>query len=172
MKHGEVYEEVRLGLASLYPRLWRYCLVVTGNPENASDIAQTACERALGKAEQFTSGTKLDRWVFRIAQRVWLNELRSKAVRRGGGMVPLDDVDLPDTAVDTEASVLSRQVLVAAMALPEAQRTTMILVYVEGYSYREASDILDIPIGTVMSRLASARVSLSKKLRSDRDSNP
>lgn len=172
MKHSKVHEEVRLGLASLYPRLWRYCLVVTGNADRASDTAQATCERAMVKAEQFTAGTKLDRWVFRIAQRIWLNELRSDAVRRGGGMVTVDEIDLPDTGVDTETSVLTRQVLLAAMNLPEAQRTTLMLVYVEGYSYREASDILDIPIGTVMSRLASARGLLSKNLRSDRDFNP
>lgn len=163
-----IQNEVRQGLIPLFPRLWRYCIVVTGNPDRANDVAQAACVRALEKAHQFEAGTKLDRWVFRIAQRLWLNELRSDAVRQGGGMATLDEVDLPDPGPDAETNAYARQVMMEVMGLPEAQRTTVLLVYVEGYSYREACEILDIPIGTVMSRLAAARTSLTKKLRTEK----
>jgi RNA polymerase sigma-70 factor (ECF subfamily) len=144
-------------------------VVVTGNPERAGDTAQAACVRALERADQFAPGTDLDRWVFRIAQRLWLNELRSEAVRRGGGMAPVEELDLPDPGPDAETTIYGQQVLMRVMHLPEAQRVTVLLVYVEGYSYREAADILDIPIGTVMSRLAAARSTLSARLRDQKD---
>jgi RNA polymerase sigma-70 factor (ECF subfamily) len=136
--------------------------VVTGNSERANDVAQATCVRAIEKAHLFDPETKLDRWVFRMAQRLWLNELRSDAVRRGGGMATLAELDLPDPRPDAEENIFFSQVMVEVMRLPEAQRVTVLLVYVEGHSYREASETLDIPIGTVMSRLAAARGSLAK----------
>ena len=161
-------DEVRNGLKPLFPRLWRYCLVLTGNRDQANDLAQKTCLRALDRAEQYDAGTKLDRWVFRIAQRVWFNELRADAVRRGGGLVPAEDAGLVDHRSGPESNMFARQVLSEVMKLPEAQRSTVLLVYVEGYSYKEASDILDIPIGTVMSRLAAARSKLSGKLETEK----
>ncbi len=116
------------------------------------------------KAEQFQVGTHLDRWAFRIAQTTWLNELRSRKVRTGGGLVPVEETDLPDMTAGTETNIHAREVLSQVNALPEAQRQAVFLVYVEGFSYREAADTMDIPIGTVMSRLAAARKSLSVKL--------
>lgn len=158
------YHAVKQGLNPLYPRLWRYCLVVTGNRDWADDLAQNTCLKALERAEQFQASTQLDRWVFKIAQRTWIDELRKQAVRTGGGLAPIEDIDLPDTKLDPEANLIVRQTLLQVMALPEAQRTTVILVYGEGYSYREAAEILDIPIGTIMSRLAAARVKLAQEL--------
>ena len=96
-----------------------------------------------------------------MARRVWLNELRNRSRRAGGGFVSVEEFDIPDTTSDTEVNILARQVLSRMMELPEAQRETVLLVYVEGYAYREAAEMLDIPIGTVMSRLAAARKSLS-----------
>ena len=157
-------EEVRKGLHSLYPRLWRYCLALTGSRDRADDLAQAACLRALDKADQFQAGTELDRWMFRMTQRLWLNELRADTVRRGKGLLPIEETDLPDNKNDPQANLLARQVLSEVMKLPEAQRVTVLLVYMEGYSYREASDMLDIPIGTVMSRLAAARSKLNDAL--------
>jgi len=92
-----------------------------------------------------------------MTRRLWLNDLRAQKIRTAGGLLPVEDFDLPDAGPDTETNILARQVFAQVMALPEAQRATVILVYVEGYSYAEAAQILDIPIGTVMSRLASAR---------------
>lgn len=157
-------ETVRRGLAEIFPRLWRYCLVLTRNKDNANDLAQAACERALEKADKFETGTHLDRWTFKIAQRIWLNELRSQAVRRGGGLVSVDDIDLPDTKTDTETNIYASQVLKEVYLLPEAQRIAVLLVYVEGFSYKDAAQVLDIPIGTVMSRLAAARGRISKRM--------
>jgi RNA polymerase sigma-70 factor, ECF subfamily len=148
---------VATGLPALYPRLWRYCLALTGARDHAQDLAQAACVRALEKAHLFESGTRLDFWVFRLTQRLWLNELRARAVRRQGGIVPLDEVELPSTNPDPEMNIFARQVFSQVMGLPEAQRSTILLVYVEGLTYKEAADIMEVPIGTIMSRLAAAR---------------
>ncbi len=127
--------------------------------------------RALEKAEQFQPGTHLDRWVFRIAQRIWLNDLRAKAVRQGSGVVSVHDTDLPDDVgaprLTAEANIFVGEVLSQVAALPEAQRETVMLVYVEGFSYKDAAEILDIPIGTIMSRLAAARKKLADTLGYD-----
>ncbi len=155
--------EIRRGLKSLFPRLWRYCVVLTGSTDRADDLAQATCLRALEKSDQYAVGTKLDRWLFRIAQRTWLNDLRSEAVRKGGGLAPIEEIDLPDPNPGPELNLLGREVLMGVMKLPEAQRTTVALVYVEGYSYKEAAEVLDIPIGTVMSRLSAARSKLQSK---------
>lgn len=137
---------------------------MTGQVADAQDLAQMAVARALDQAEKFDPDSHADRWVFRIAQRIWLNELRARAVRRGQGLHRVDELDLESRDPAVETNIFAREVLDAVMGLPEAQRATVLLVYVEEYAYREAAEILDIPIGTVMSRLAAARKSLKARL--------
>ena len=151
-------------MPAVFPRLWRYAVALTGRRDWADDLAQTTCLRALDKADQFEPGTHLDRWMFRMAQRIWLNELRSRKVRTGGGLVPVEEIDIPDHSPEAETNILARDVLNRVNALPEAQRHSVFLVYVEGFSYKEAAEIMDIPIGTVMSRLAAARKRLNAEL--------
>lgn len=157
-------KEVSKGIKNLFPRLWRYCIVLTGSTDRAEDLAQSVCLRALEKAEQYEPGTQLDRWIFRIAQRMWFNELRADSVRLGGGISTTEEIDICDNSPGPESRISGWQVLSEVLTLPEAQRITVGLVYIEGYSYKEASETLDIPIGTVMSRLSAARSSLSQKL--------
>ncbi|WP_413840447.1 RNA polymerase sigma factor [Tateyamaria sp.] len=152
---------MRDGMGAIYPRLWRYSVALTGRRDWGDDLAQTTCLRALDKADQFEVGTHLDRWMFRMCQRVWLNELRSRKVRTGGGLMPVEEIDLADNSPGTEVNILARQVLSHVNALPEAQRQSVLLVYVEGFSYKEAAEIMEIPVGTVMSRLAGARKKLN-----------
>lgn len=159
------HKQVREGLKPLYPRLWRYCVVLTGAKDTANDLAQATCLRALEKADQFALNTRLDSWIFTIAKNTWINELRKQAVRKGGGLVPVEEIDIPDNKSDPEMNLFAREVLLEVMALPEAQRLAVMLVYVEGYSYKEAAAILEVPIGTVMSRLASARTKLSTRFQ-------
>jgi len=153
--------QVAEGLEPIYPRLWRYCMALAGNIDQANDLAQASCLRALEKSDYFKPDTHLDRWIFTIAQRLWINELRYNAVRRGMGTISVEEIDIPDSSSDQETNIFAKQVLLEVMALPEAQRQAVILVYIEGFSYKEASDILDIPIGTVMSRLSAARGKLA-----------
>jgi RNA polymerase sigma-70 factor, ECF subfamily len=154
--------DIEARLPPIYPRLWRYCRVLTGNRSAADDLAQSTVLRALEKSHLFEPGTHLDRWVFTMAQRLWANEKRSTFMRSRGGLVSLEDVDIPDPSPSPETNIMARQVLSQVMALPEAQRITVLLVYVEGFSYQEAATVLDIPIGTVMSRLAAARAKINQ----------
>lgn len=154
---------MREALSAIYPRLWRYCLVLAANRDSANDLAQAVCVRALEKHAQFTIGTYFDRWLFRIAQRMWINEIRKQKVRQGEGLIPAEEADLIDPQSTPEMNLFARQVLLEVMALPEAQRTAVSLVYIDGFSYKETAEVLDIPIGTVMSRLSAARAKLSGK---------
>ncbi|OWV92170.1 RNA polymerase subunit sigma-24 [Rhizobium sp. R635] len=153
--------DIRSGLTENLARLWRYGLVLSHQRDVADDLVQATCLRALERAEQFIPGTRLDRWLFSILHSIWLNEIRSRRVRQGQGFVDAGETLTFDGAHDTETHVMAGQVLKQVSALPEAQRTVVFLAYVEGLSYREVAGILDIPIGTVMSRLAAARAKLS-----------
>ena len=159
--------EIESAIPEIFPRLWRYCLALCGRRDWADDLAQAACLRALEKASSFIPGTHADRWLFRIAHRLWLNELRAAKLRRGAGLAPVEELDLIDDSPSAEANIFAGEVFSAVMALPEAQRATVLLVYVEGYRYKEAAEILDIPIGTIMSRLAAARRKLGERFTSE-----
>lgn len=153
------------GIEDIFPRLWRYALSLTGARDTADDLAQNTVLRGLERYTQFQPGTKLDAWLFRIAQRIWIDEMRKQVVRRGQGLVHIEEIDLPDTKSGPESNIFAKQTLLKVMQLPEAQRSALMLVYIEGYSYAECAEILDIPIGTVMSRLAAARKTLKTQLQ-------
>ena len=159
---GDGRTEVRKGLEACLPRLWRYALILTRNAQDAEDLAQATCLRALERAHQFVPGTRLDRWLFAILRSIWLNQVRSERVREGAGRVDAEATLWFDGAKAIEANILAAQVLIKLGALPAAQRETALLVYAEGYSYAEAAAMLGIPIGTVMSRLSSVRAALTK----------
>jgi len=119
--------------------------------------------RALNKSHLFNSGTHFDRWVFRIAHRLWLNGLRASKVRHENSTVEIHEIELADNNLDPEANIMGAEVLSAVTQLPQEQRSLVYLAYVEGYSYKECAETFDIPIGTVMSRLSAARLKLAKK---------
>lgn len=153
--------DIRSGLADNLLRLWRYGLVLSHRRDIADDLVQQTCLRALERTAQFEAGTRLDRWLFSILHSIWLNEIRSQRVRLGQGFVDADEALVVDGARDTETHVMANQVLRLVNALPDAQRAAVFLAYVEGLSYKEVASILDIPIGTVMSRLAAARAKIA-----------
>ena len=148
-------------LPGLLPRLWRFGLVLSKDRDTAEDLVQMTCVRAIERAGQFSPGTRLDRWLFAILRSLWLNELRSRRIRAGRGYVDPEEVLVADGVHNIQTNMLAAQVFREVMALPDSQRETVLLVYVEGFSYREAADMLGIPIGTVMSRLATVRRKLS-----------
>lgn len=150
------------GLAGHLARLWRYGLVLSGSRDAAEDLVQATCLRALERSHQFEPGTRLDRWLFTILSSIWKNELRSQKIRQGAGFVEPEEALITDGARQAETNILLRQVLKEVQELPEVQRATVFLVYAEGLTYKEAADALDVPIGTIMSRLASARAKLGQ----------
>lgn len=153
---------VRAGLSANLARLWRYGLVLSRQRDVADDLVQQTCVRALERAEQFVDGTRLDHWLLSILHSLWLNELRSRRVRLGQGQVDAQTALVFDGADMAETKMAAMQVMKRVNDLPEAQRMAVFLAYVEGLSYREVATVLDIPIGTVMSRLAAARAKLAE----------
>ncbi len=143
------------------PRLWRYGLVLSKKSDVADDLAQATALRAMEKAHQFQVGSNLTGWTFTILNSIWKNQLRATKVRTGAGLQLVEDSDIAADNLDAETNILAKQVLTRVMQLPEAQRDAVFLAYVEGHSYKEIAAILDIPIGTVMSRLAAGRKTLN-----------
>jgi RNA polymerase sigma factor (sigma-70 family) len=154
--------EVRAGLERCLTRLWRYALLLSKTPDVAEDLVQSTCIRAIERADQYMEGTRLDRWVFTILRSIWLNELRARRIRQNRDFSDLENALCFEGAQQLEMNILTTEVLTAIGHLPEGQRETVLLVYGEGYSYAEAASFLKIPIGTVMSRLSSARRALAK----------
>ncbi len=154
-------KEIRSGLEALWPRLWRFAYGISRNRHDAEDLAQMTCLKALQNTARFKRGTHLDRWVFTICRNLWLNEIRSRKLRSGNGCIPVDETTPLIEQDGSETNIFASQVLTQVMALPDAQRETVLLVYVEGFSYKEAAAILGIPVGTIMSRLAAARKALA-----------
>lgn len=126
---------------------------------------QEACERAILRQHQFEPGTRLDSWMFRIIQNLWVD--RQRAGRRRGTTVDVAEADTvvgADGESATAAAVDLARVRRCIAQLPEDQRAVLLLVCVDGLSYRDAADGLGLPIGTVMSRLARARQRLHAML--------
>ena len=152
-------------LPTLLPRLWRFALRLAGNPHDAEDLVQRVCVRALERQHQLQPGTSTLSWLFSIAHSIWLNEVRAQQIRRHGSIQWSEELadTVPDlTTTSPETYTFHRQIISAVERLPDAQRAVMLLVAVEGLSYREAAIALDVPIGTVMSRLARARQTIGE----------
>lgn len=143
-------------------RLWRYGLLLSRQRHVAEDLVQATCVRALERSGQFVPGTRMDRWLLSILHSIWLNEVRARRVRLGQGLVNADEALSFDGEHAVQTHVLAAQVIRRVDALPETQRETVYLAYVEGLSYREVAEVLQVPIGTVMSRLANARLKLAE----------
>lgn len=155
---GAEEQPIRDAIIAALPRLRRFCQGLAGNAQDGDDLMQSTVERALSRAHQFEAGTRVDSWMFRIAQNLRIDAARSMA--RRGVQVPVDEV-AESMGEDGRLTVENRSDLAAAQralqAVPEDQRAAFLLVVVEGLSYREAAEVLDVPVGTIMSRLARAR---------------
>jgi len=152
-------------LPALLPRLWRFALRLAGDRHDAEDLVQRACVRALERRHQLQPGSSTLSWLFSIVHSIWLNEVRARQIRTHGSMQwseELADTVADPLAANPETYTLQRQIISAVEALPDAQRAVMLLVAVEGLSYREAATALSVPIGTVMSRLARARLTIGE----------
>ncbi|MEM7242269.1 MAG: RNA polymerase sigma factor [Pseudomonadota bacterium] len=161
MGKAKHYNLIRAGLSDCLPNIWRFSLSLSGNPNIADDLTQATCLRALEKAAQFNKDGPFIGWALAICRSIWLNELRASSIRKMGGLDTANATDLIDPRENTEVNIFARQVYASILSLPEAQRSTVELVYVQEFTYSEAAQIMDVPIGTVMSRLSSARKTLA-----------
>jgi RNA polymerase sigma-70 factor, ECF subfamily len=151
-------------MVALMPRLWRFAVSLSRQKALAEDLVQQTCERALERREQFSLGTRLDHWMFAIMSSLWKNHLRSERVRMGNGFVSAEDVIEDSQYAQIENSLLRSQLHRAVLELPLWQREAVLLVYVEDLSYKDAAQTLNLPLGTIMSRLAAAKLILASKL--------
>ncbi|MFZ5670995.1 MAG: sigma-70 family RNA polymerase sigma factor [Pseudomonadota bacterium] len=149
----------------LLPRLRRFARALSGDPADADDLAQLAVERALARRAQWIPGSRMDAWVMRIMKNAWIDEIRA----RGRRAAPAANDDLVERVADP--AVASHDLRVEALAvrqamarLPEDQRLAVALVLVEGLSYAEAAGVLEIPAGTLTSRLVRGRMALMSEL--------
>jgi RNA polymerase sigma-70 factor, ECF subfamily len=171
----------RQQLLAFLPNLRRFAMALGGSGGDSDDLVQTTVERALTRIDQWQPGTRLDSWLFRIMHSIHVSQLRHAAVQRranpnghGGnghdhGSNGFDDqsaASAPEASVDgihiMESKMMLDEVRRAFTQLPDEQRAVMMLVCVEGLAYRQVAEVLDIPIGTVMSRLARARLTLHR----------
>jgi RNA polymerase sigma-70 factor (ECF subfamily) len=151
-------------LIAVLPRLRRFARGLAGSASEADDLVQAACERALARSHQFQEGTRFDSWMFRIVQTIWIDQLRAREVRKEDGDVPEERLGTDAPVRSIEARLALAEVRLAVERLPPDQRMTLMLVTVEGLSYREAAAVAGVPVGTIMSRLARARIALQQQL--------
>lgn len=155
-------ETVRREIAALLPRLRRFGRALARHREDADDLVQMAVERALNRADQWQPGTRLDSWIFRIMQNAWIDETRSRE-RRRQTFVPEEEGEHVGVST-TDAQIDSLAVRKAVAQLNDDQRAAVALVLVDGLPYKEAAEVLGVPIGTLTSRLARARDALQAVL--------
>lgn len=153
--------EMHREMIGLLPRLRRFAYGLSGSLDEADDLVQSTFERALSHIDQWQAGTRLDSWMYRILHSIRINRLHADNLRTK----KLDDSDPDeqiggDNAREMEAKLTLEAVRQFIWKLPEEQRTILLLVVVEGVSYKDVSDMLSIPIGTVTSRLARARLAI------------
>jgi RNA polymerase sigma-70 factor (ECF subfamily) len=149
-------------IEALLPRLRRFARTLTRQPSDADDLVQITVERALVRLEQWQPETRLESWMFTIMKNAWIDEVRSRTRR--------DRVFAPEEAgtsvgdSSSEAHMIGLSVEAALEQLPDEQRLAVGLVLVEGLSYKEAAAIMEVPMGTLTSRLARGRETLMRLL--------
>ena len=158
-------------LIAVLPRLRRFARGLSGSVVDADDLVQAACERALARRHQFQEGTRFDSWMFRIVQTIWIDQVRARDVRKENGDVAEERLGSDEPVRRVEARLALDEVRRAIHRLSPDQRTALLLVTVEGLSYKEAAEVMQVPVGTIMSRLARARLALQLQLDAPRSTS-
>jgi RNA polymerase sigma factor (sigma-70 family) len=158
MHQSESFEEE---LAALLPRLRRFAHALSRNPADADDLAQATVERALRSWAQWQPGTRLDSWLYRIMRNHWIDTVRARG-RKDKVEAPAELADRlgEDPTAAIEASIDLKRIMAAMQRLPDEQREVVALILIEGFGYRETAEMLELPIGTVSSRLVRGRTAL------------
>ena len=166
MKNAETRDEMlRNQIVGLLPRLRRFAMTLAKDPDRVDDLVQASCERALNRLDQLREGTRLDSWLYRIIYTQWIDKLRRSSTR-SAKLVVLSNESQTVTTGDNPGAQLDAAIDLrkALRTLPEEHNVALMLVCVEGYSYAEAASVLDVPAGTVASRVARARNMLGRIL--------
>lgn len=159
---GSAAGELHLLIDAHYQALYRYAFRLTGSAADAEDLTQEAFGKALARLPQLRDPDRAKGWLFRIMRNAYLHRVRDQKRHR---VIPLDAVgDLPEREADELPEIDPAQLQQALNDLDETFRTPIILYYFEDFSYRDIAEQMDLPIGTVMSRLARAKAYLRVKL--------
>ncbi|CAN7262695.1 RNA polymerase sigma factor [Duganella sp. LjRoot269] len=149
-------------IAALLPRLRRFARSIVYNRDDADDLVQIAVERGLGRSAQWEPGTRLDSWMFRIMKNAWIDEVRSR-IRRDALFAPEEAGEHVGDGF-AEAQQQRMAIEKAVSMLSDEHRMVIALVLVDGLPYKEAAEVLEIPMGTLTSRLVRARAALQELL--------
>jgi len=156
---------VKHRLDAILPKLQRFARVLTGSKDAGDELVQQACERLLRRPDAYDGILSLENWMYRVINNTWIDEKRSMHTKLSE---PLDSA-AEIAGVDDQHTVDVRSTLARLRhelaRLPTEHRTALMLVCVDGLSYQEAATVLAVPIGTLMSRLAQARLALAERLR-------
>jgi RNA polymerase sigma-70 factor (ECF subfamily) len=145
-----------------YCALYRYAYRLSGKAQEAEDLAQEAFCQAQLKWSQLRDAQRARAWLFAILRNAYLHKVRDRKMENA---LPLDEIgDLPDRTPDPLPAIDPQRLQEVLADLPEAFRTPIILFYFEDFSYRDIADQMNVPIGTVMSRLARAKSFLRNRL--------
>ncbi len=149
------------GLTGMLPRLRRFAHGLSGDHADADDLTQTTVERALKARSHYVAGTRLDAWLYRIMRNCWIDTVRARS-RTNKVMLPEEAGERvgTDPRGQMDATLDLDRLMRAMATLPDEQREVLALILIEGFGYREAAEILDLPIGTVSSRLVRGRTAL------------
>lgn len=153
-------DQFKSEMIGVLPRLRRFALSLTRSGPDADDLLQEACTTALQKWQQYDPSQPFDRWMFRVIRNLWVSEIRKRKVREGQGHVDAQDATELRAVGSADEVLEAKQVQVKVADLEQELSQPLMLVCAEGYSYREVSELLGIPIGTVMSRIHRARKQL------------
>ena len=156
-------DEVERALASLLPRLRRFAFGLARDHAEADDLTQAAAERILKSRAQWRPGTNFDAWSYRILRNLWIDTARGRK-RREAVLAPEEQGLAVGVAGEAEGNVELAFLMRAMGRLPDEQREAVALVMIEGLAYAEAAEVLDIPIGTLTSRLVRGRQALMAML--------
>lgn len=157
-------DQFKTDMISLLPRLRRFAFSLTRSGPDADDLLQDACTVALQKWHQYDPSRPMDRWMFRVVRNLWINEIRKRKVRQGESQIAVEEAAELSIESNQDEVLTAKQVRRKVNDLHKDLAQPLMLVCAEGYSYREVSDLLGVPIGTVMSRIHRARKLLVSSL--------
>lgn len=163
-------KSIELQIADLTPQLRRYARVLMrGDVLQADDLVQDCIERGLQRSALWQRGTNLRAWLFTIMHNIFVNQVKRHA--NGPDFVALDDTEIgyhTDYNSSADSDVQVTDIQRALNELPYDQREIILFVSIEGMNYKEVAKVLNIPQGTVMSRLARARKKLRARLAGEK----
>ena len=159
---GRAANEMHLRMVRFLPRLRRFAQSLTRDQQRSEDLVQETCTRALAHSHQWRPDTRLDSWMYRIAQNLWIDQVRAEKTK--GEVIDIaaaGEISGCDGRVVMENRLSLLELRERIARLPSDQRTLLSLVCIDGLSYKEAAEAMDSSAGTVMSRLARARRALN-----------